>query len=90
MARRASSPAKHERSIEHFKRAMQLDPMEPWAFHSYYGIALPYFFTGRYEDALAWIDKALVARPNYASRASAQDSGVGHGRPSFRGNTKSD
>jgi len=58
---------KHEDSIEHFKRAMQLDPMEPWAFHSYYGIALPYFFSGRYEDALVWVDKALVARPNYAS-----------------------
>ena len=58
---------KHERSIEHFKRAMQLDPMEPWAFHSYYGIALPYFFTGRYEDALAWLDQALLNRPNYAS-----------------------
>jgi TolB-like protein len=58
---------KHEHSIEHFRRAMQLDPMEPWAFHSYYGIALPYFFTGRYEDALAWVDKALLARPNYAS-----------------------
>ena len=58
---------KHERSIEHFKRAMQLDPMEPWAFHSYYGIALPYFFTGRYEDALTWLDQALLNRPNYAS-----------------------
>jgi TolB-like protein/Tfp pilus assembly protein PilF len=57
----------HERSIEHFKRAMQLDPMDPWAFHSCYGIALPYFFTGHYEDALAWVDKALVSRPNYAS-----------------------
>jgi TolB-like protein len=58
---------KHKRSIEHFRCAMQLDPMEPLAFHSYYGIALPCFFTGRYDDALAWIDKALVARPNYAS-----------------------
>jgi adenylate cyclase len=50
---------KHERSIEHFKRAMQLDPMEPWAFNSYYGIAFPY-----YEVALAWVDKALLERPN--------------------------
>lgn len=58
---------KHEGSIEHFKRAMQLDPMEPLAFHSYYGIALPYFFTGRYEEALAWIDRALLNRPDYAS-----------------------
>jgi TolB-like protein len=57
----------HEHSIEHFRRAMQLDPMEPWAFHSYYGIALPHFFSGHYEDALAWVDKALLARPDYAS-----------------------
>ena len=81
---------KHERSIEHFKRAMQLDPMDPWAFHSYYGIALPHFFTGRYEEALVWLDKALLDRPNLCQSASAQDSGIGHGRPSFRGNTKSD
>ena len=32
----------------------------------YLGIAFPYFFTGRYEEALVWVDKALVERPNYA------------------------
>jgi tetratricopeptide (TPR) repeat protein len=56
---------KHERSIEHFKRAMQLDPMDPWVSDTYHGIALSHFFTGRYEEALAWADKALLERPNY-------------------------
>jgi TolB-like protein len=55
---------KHERSIEHFKRAMQLDPMDPWAFEAYWGIAYPLFFTGRYEEAVAWLDRALLERPN--------------------------
>jgi hypothetical protein len=36
---------KHERSIEHFRRAMQLDSMEPWAYEAYWGIAYPHFFT---------------------------------------------
>jgi TolB-like protein len=58
---------RHERAIEHFKRAMQLDPMDPWAFDAYFGIALPYFFTGRYEEALAWVDKTLLNRPNFVS-----------------------
>jgi TolB-like protein/Tfp pilus assembly protein PilF len=55
---------KHERSIEHFKRALQLDPMDPWRFEGYWGIAYPHFFTGRYEEALAWLDKAQLERPN--------------------------
>ena len=54
-----------ERAIEHFERAMQLDPMDAYAFHTYYGIALRHFFTSRYEESLAWIDKALSDRPNY-------------------------
>jgi tetratricopeptide (TPR) repeat protein len=55
---------RHERAIEHFKRAMQLDPMGPWVYEAYWGIAYPYFFTGGYEEALEWLDKALLERPN--------------------------
>ena len=54
----------HERAIEHFKRALQLDPMDPWAYVTYWGMAYPHFFTGRYEEAVAWLDKALLERPN--------------------------
>ena len=56
----------HERSIEHFKRAMQLDPMDPWAYWNYLGMALSHFFTGRYEEAVVWLGKALVEGPNLA------------------------
>jgi adenylate cyclase len=54
----------HERSIEHYKRAIQLDPLDPWAFEASFGIAFPYFFTQRYEEALSWLEKALLERPN--------------------------
>lgn len=60
-----SFAGKHERSIEHFKRALELDPMDPWASDAYLGIGLSHFFAGRYEEALAWADKALLDRPNY-------------------------
>jgi tetratricopeptide (TPR) repeat protein len=55
---------KHEEGIEHFRRAMQLDPMDPWAFNAYLGIAFPNFFMGRYEEALEWVDKALLEQPS--------------------------
>jgi adenylate cyclase len=55
---------RHEQAVEHFKRAMQLDPMDPWAFVTHRGVAYPYFFTGRYDEALEWLDKALAERPN--------------------------
>jgi TolB-like protein len=56
----------HERSIEHFKRAMQLDPMDPFEYSNYLGMAFSHFYTGRYEEAVVWLDKALVERPNHA------------------------
>jgi TolB-like protein/Tfp pilus assembly protein PilF len=55
----------HESSIRHFERAMQLGPMEPLVAGSYAGIAHPYFFTGRYEQALAWLAKALPHRRHH-------------------------
>jgi adenylate cyclase len=56
----------HERSIENFARSMELSPMDPGAYDAYAGIAFPYFFTRRFEESLAWTEKALRERPQNA------------------------
>jgi hypothetical protein len=62
---------------------MQLDPLDPWAVDAHAGIAFPHFFTGRFEEALAWVDKALLERPNLvgALRLKIEASAMA-GRPS--------
>jgi tetratricopeptide (TPR) repeat protein len=56
---------KHERSIECFTQAIRLSPLDPIAYGYYAGIANSYFFTGRYDDAIAWADKALNLEPSF-------------------------
>jgi tetratricopeptide (TPR) repeat protein len=56
---------KHERSIESFKQAMRLSPVDPTSFGRYAGIAFPYFFTGKYDEAIRWADKALNDEPKF-------------------------
>jgi adenylate cyclase len=56
---------KHERSIESFKQAMRLSPIDPASFGRYAGIAFPYFFTGKYDEAIRWADKALNDEPRF-------------------------
>jgi len=56
---------KHERSIESFKQAMRLSPIDPTSFGRYAGIAFPYFFTGKYDEAIRWADKALNDEPKF-------------------------
>ena len=46
---------------------MRLSPLDPLAFRSYAGIGRPYFFSGRYEEAIAWADKALSVTPNFVT-----------------------
>ena len=75
--------SKHERSIEDFRRAMQLESMNPWAYEAYWGIAYPHFFTGRYEEAVAGLDKALLERPNLVNAFRLQiEASAMAGRPS--------
>jgi adenylate cyclase len=57
----------HGRSIAYFHKAMRLSPLDPLAFRSYAGIGRPYFFSGRYEEAIAWADKALSVSPNFVT-----------------------
>ena len=56
---------KHEKSIQYYERAMQLSPLDPGAFETYMGISGPYFFLGRYDQAIHWVERALRQKPRY-------------------------
>jgi adenylate cyclase len=58
---------KHEKSIQYYERAMQLSPRDMMAFESYRGISFPYFFLGRYDQALHWVERALREKPRTVS-----------------------
>ncbi|MBV8189351.1 MAG: helix-turn-helix domain-containing protein [Alphaproteobacteria bacterium] len=55
----------HPKSIAWFERAMQFGPIDPLVEDALVGIAFPYFLTGRYLEALGWIEKALPAQTNH-------------------------
>ena len=55
-----------EIAIEHFARALRLNPVGPENFTSESGTAAAHFFAGRYTNALIWSEKALQTKPNYA------------------------
>jgi len=48
-------------AINYFKRALRLSPLDPLIFLAQSGMARAQFFTGHYDEALAW-SKAEVAR----------------------------
>ena len=37
------------------------------SFEAYAGISVPYFFLGRYDQALHWLERALREKPRFAS-----------------------
>jgi adenylate cyclase len=55
----------HEKSIQYYERAMQLSPLDPSAFESYMGISFPYFFLGRYDQAIHWVERSLREKPRF-------------------------
>ena len=55
----------HEKSIQYYERAMQLSPLDPWAFDAYMGISFPYFFLGRYDQAIHWAERSLREKPRF-------------------------
>jgi adenylate cyclase len=57
---RADEP---EIAIQHFERALRLSPFDPMGFNWLYGIGCSHFVAGRYEQAVAWQEKALFANP---------------------------
>jgi TolB-like protein/Flp pilus assembly protein TadD len=51
-------------ALEHFERAARLSPFDPLNFNRYIGIAFAHFAAARYQEAVAWAEKARVERPS--------------------------
>jgi tetratricopeptide (TPR) repeat protein len=56
----ASEP---EVAIEALERAMRLSPLDPYRWMFYGGLAFAHLTAGRYEDAMGWVDRALLEQP---------------------------
>ena len=50
-------------AIEALKRAMRLSPLDPYRWMFYGGLAFAHLTAGRYEDAMGWVDRALLEQP---------------------------
>lgn len=53
-----------EIAIEHFERAMKLSPFDPMNFNCLIGIGQAHWVAQRYEQAVSWIRKGMVERPD--------------------------
>jgi TolB-like protein len=51
-------------AIEHLARAMRLSPLDPFLFSMQGVTSFAHFFAGRYDEAVAWAEKAFWERPN--------------------------
>jgi TolB-like protein len=56
---------KQDMAIEHFARAMRLNPLDPLMRGMRVGTAHAHFFAGRYEEALSWAGMALRESPDF-------------------------
>jgi TolB-like protein/class 3 adenylate cyclase len=56
-------------AIDHVQRAIQLSPVDAFMFAWQSAGAYAHFSSGRYEDALSWVEKALRERPGYLPAA---------------------
>ena len=50
-------------AIEHFRRAISLEPSSPSKANNFVGIGSAHFGAGRYHEAAAWMRKALLEQP---------------------------
>jgi TolB-like protein len=55
-----------EMAIEHFTRAMRLNPLDPLIFGMQTGIAAAHFLAGRYDESSSWAERAMLGHPNYS------------------------
>jgi adenylate cyclase len=51
-------------AIEHFDRSIRISPLDVLNFNAFFGIGCSHFGAFRYENAIAWFEKALSARPS--------------------------
>src|SRR5262249_3729646 len=52
-----------EAAIERVFRAMRLSPLDPLAYNMQSAIAHAHFLAGRYDDAVAWSERAVRQQP---------------------------
>jgi len=50
----------HEKAMALYEQAMRISPLGPMSGEAYFGVAQIYFFTGRFEQAIAWANKSLA------------------------------
>lgn len=50
-------------AVEHFNRSRRLSPFDPMRHSTYFGLAGANFVAEKYEEALAWIDQAVLCGP---------------------------
>ena len=53
-----------ETAILRFEQVMRLSPRDPLTFHTLNGVAWSHFVAGRYDESLAWAERALRENPN--------------------------
>src|SRR5262249_52114685 len=53
-------------AIERYARAMRLSPLDLLAYYACTGMGTAYLFTGRYDEAASWAQKASHEQPNWA------------------------
>jgi len=52
-------------AIDHFTRAMRLSPLDPELYRMQGGISVAYLFTGHFDTATSWAEKACRELPNF-------------------------
>lgn len=52
-------------AISHFERSIQLNPLDPRVYITWYGTAFAHFAAGRYDESSSWLDRSLRALPTY-------------------------
>jgi adenylate cyclase len=57
-----SFASRWEESIPEYKKAIRLDPIPPQLY--LWSLGLSYAYTGQYEEAVEWCEKAVVQEPN--------------------------
>ena len=55
-----------EVSIDRLMHAIRLNPLDPFVYRVYTGLALSYFGLGRHKEAAEWSEKGRLANPNFS------------------------
>jgi len=55
----------HATAIANFKRATRLSPVDPERYHTFIGMVGAHFMQGKYDDAVAYAERAVSESPNF-------------------------